>query len=233
MKKNLLSISIILLANFPSFSIAGIQIDNNKFIYIENANNRKIEIKNTSDQEYIIKSSVKQINNDNKEESPFIISPPLFKLNANETFFLDVIKIDDIEVKDKESLYKINIKSIPIINNEIKDNNILHVSLNLIYNLIYRPDTLDKKHHEMYKDIVFIKDKKGKLRIANPTPYYITLTQVESNNTAFINKKKALSPFSHYDTGIEVNNNDLINYSVKNEHDVIINYPSKEIVHEK
>lgn len=62
MKKNLLSISIILLANFPSFSIAGIQIDNNKFIYVENANNRKIEIKNTSDQEYIIKSSVKQIN---------------------------------------------------------------------------------------------------------------------------------------------------------------------------
>lgn len=230
-KHSILVISLSFLF-FPFFSFSGIQLNNNKFIYIENTKNERIEIKNTSDKEYFIQSIVTQSNIDNKEPAPFIISPPLFKLGANETFFLDIIKIDDINVKEKESLYKINIKSVPIIKNKEEKENLLHVSLNMIYNLFYRPSKLSNKEKN-YSNIVFSKNKNGYLIIKNPTPYYITLTSVKNNNINFIENSKIISPFKEYNTKIKLSPSSTINYSIKNEFENIIEMPSKEVIYEE
>ncbi|MEQ4922017.1 fimbrial biogenesis chaperone [Proteus hauseri] len=230
MKKITLSLMIISLVSIIPVCQSGIQINKNKFIYIEKNNNEKIEIKNNSDDAYFIQSSVKLANTENDDVSPFMISPPIFKLSANETFFLDIIKIDDITDNEKESLYKINIKSIPIVNG--KNENILHISLNMIYNLIYRPKSLEPIADDLYYKVDILRNNDNELIIHNPTPYYLTITSIKNKDKVIFDKTKRLPPFGKYNTKTKIRDINTLSYSIKNEHEVIIDAPSKKIINE-
>ncbi|WP_337226297.1 molecular chaperone, partial [Proteus terrae] len=97
------------------------------------------------------------------------ISPSLIKLAPNEKFTLKIIKMDDIKEINQESVYRVNIKLVPVMDNEMVDKNILLISLNSIYNLFYTPKNISNKDNN--KDISFSINADGYIKINNPTPY--------------------------------------------------------------
>ncbi|SUC00965.1 fimbrial biogenesis chaperone [Proteus penneri] len=189
---------IYIISFFLTFSsYASIQISQDEFFYKEQDKEILFDIKNKNEQNtYIVHSWVSHYKKENSAETPFIISPSLIKLAPNEKFTLKIIKMGDIKEINQESVYRVNIKLVPVIDNEMIDKNILLIFLNSIYNLFYTPKNIINKDNN--KDIEFFINDDDSIRINNPTPYFITIKETTINNINILDKIITISPFKYY-----------------------------------
>ncbi|WP_369688223.1 fimbria/pilus periplasmic chaperone [Proteus vulgaris] len=74
-------------------------MNKDKFIFIESNNQEIIEIKNNTNSDYFIQSWISYYDENNDDELPFMITPPLFKIEKDENYSLKIFKIDEIEKK--------------------------------------------------------------------------------------------------------------------------------------
>lgn len=84
---------------FPIYGYSAIEINKNRFIFIESQNQEVIEIKNKTDNNYFIQSWISHYNENNDDELPFIITPPLFKIEKDENYSLKIFRLSEIEKK--------------------------------------------------------------------------------------------------------------------------------------
>ncbi|HEJ9411514.1 TPA: molecular chaperone [Proteus mirabilis] len=220
---------------FTFSSYAAIQINKDRFFYKEQDKEILFDIKNKSEKEsYIIQSWVSHYNKEDNSEAPFIISPSLIKLAPDENFTLKIIKTDDIKETNKESVYRVNIKLVPIIDDEMADKNMILISLNSIYNLFYTPKSIINKNHN--KDINFFINNENFIKINNPTPYFITIAEAKIDDIDILNKRITLSPFKNYsikDKKITKNIKDKkVHWKRVDEYEQTIIETPKEIVYE-
>lgn len=227
-KTAILSLFIIL----PTYSYASIEINKDKFIFIESKNLEIIEIKNNTTNDYFIQSWISHYDESNETELPFMITPPLFKIEKDENYSLKIFKTDEIEKKDREILYRINIKRIPLLSNSDENKNLLHISMNSVYNLIYRPVSIEKDAKDAYKRIEFLKNKNNEFIVNNPTPYFITLLNVNSEDVVLIEKSKTIPPFKKYNTKKTIKKDGLIKWKTIDQYGVEINATNKVIINE-
>ncbi len=220
---------------FTFSSYAAIQINKNRFFYKEQDKEILFDIKNKSEKEsYIIQSWVSHYNKEDNSEAPFIISPSLIKLAPDENFTLKIIKTDDIKETNKESVYRVNIKLVPVIDDDVADKNLILISLNSIYNLFYTPKSIINKNHN--KDINFSINNENLIKINNPTPYFITIAEAKIDDIDILNKRITLSPFKNYsikDKKITKNIKDKkVHWKRVDEYEQTIIETPKEIVYE-
>lgn len=227
-KTAILSLFIIL----STYSYASIEINKDKFIFIESKNQEIIEIKNNTTNDYFIQSWISHYDESNETELPFMITPPLFKIEKDENYSLKIFKTDEIEKKDRETLYRINIKRIPLLSNSDENKNLLHISMNSVYNLIYRPISIEKGVKDAYKKIEFLKNKNNEFIVNNPTPYFITLLNVNSEGVVLIEKSKTIPPFKKYNTKKIIKKDGLIKWKTIDQYGVEINATNKAIINE-
>lgn len=218
---------------FPtSYSQSSIEINKDKFIFIESVNQEIIEINNKENNDYFIQSWVTHYDKENSNEIPFMVTPPLFKIEKDETFSLKIFKKDEIKEIDRETLYRINIKRIPILLNSDNNKNMLHVSINSVYNLIYRPISIEKDAKDAYKKIEFLKNKNNEFIINNPTPYFIALSSVYFNRMLIVNESKTIPPFKKYNTKKIISENGYVKWKIFNQHGVAIEVADKEVIND-
>ncbi|QEZ92322.1 molecular chaperone [Proteus sp. CD3] len=217
---------------FPIYGHTSIEINKDKFIFIESKNQEVIEIKNNTNSDYFIQSWISHYDESNNTDLPFMITPPLFKIEKDETYFLKIFKTEEIEKKEQETLYKINIKRIPSLSDSDDNTNLLHISMNSIYNLIYRPISIEKNAVDAYKKIEFLKNKNDEFIVNNPTPYFITLLKVNSDGVVFIEKSKTIPPFKKYNTKKIIKKQGLIKWKTIDQYGVEINTTDKAIINE-
>ncbi|MBG3090126.1 fimbrial biogenesis chaperone [Proteus terrae] len=217
---------------FPTYSQSSIEINKDKFIFIESINQEIIEIKNKTDNDYFIQSWITHYDKENSNEIPFMVTPPLFKIEKDENFSLKIFKIDKIKEEDRESLYRINIKRIPILLNSDSNKNMLHVSVNSVYNLIYRPVSIEKDAKDAYKKIEFLKNKNNEFIINNPTPYFITLSSISYDDILTITESKTLPPFKKYNTKKEISGNGIVKWKIFNQYGIETEAVDKEVIND-
>lgn len=222
---------------FVSSSYASIQVSKDKFFYKESDKEIFFNIKNKdNNKKYIIQSWVTNYNKEDKRETPFIITPSLIKLMPNEKFTLKIIKIDDVKEVNQESVYRVNIKIVPIADDKIIDKNILLVSLNSIYNLIYTPKNILKKPFKN-NEIEFFTDKQGLIKVKNPTPYFITIKKITIDSIDILKNTITIPPFKAYK--IEKNKkiinikNKSVHWETINEYGERVAGTPKEIINEQ
>lgn len=217
---------------FPIYGYSAIEINKNRFIFIESQNQEVIEIKNKTDNNYFIQSWISHYNENNDDELPFIITPPLIKIEKDENYSLKIFRLGEIEKKDRETLYRINIKRIPLLSNSDGNENLLHISMNSVYNLIYRPISIEKNAKTSYEKIEFLKNKNNELIINNPTPYFITLLKISLNEVLLNNKSKTIPPFTKHNTRNVIKESGLIKWKTIDQFGVEINATEKAIINE-
>ncbi|MBQ0215672.1 molecular chaperone, partial [Proteus vulgaris] len=215
-----------------TYSQSSIEINKDKFIFIDSKNQEIVEINNKTNNDYFIQSRITHYNKENNTELPFMVTPPLFKIEKNESFSLKIFKIDEIKEKDRETLYKINIKRIPILSGTDNNKNMLHISINSVYNLIYRPASIEKNATNAYEKITFLKNKNNEFIINNPTPYFITLSSISFNETLIIDGSKTIPPFKKYNTKKEISENGIVKWKTLNQYGVEIEAVDKEIIND-
>lgn len=190
MKYNVYILFIIILCS-TFFTQANVIYSGTRFIYNEDDNDIIINIKNkNSATDYLIQSWITKDEND--KNTPFMITPPLFKLNKEQSAILRIAKITSIAQTDRESLFYINSKAIPIAESK---NNSIHISIKSVFKLFYRPHGLTETVEEATKKIIFSINNKKEMIIKNNSEYYFTIINIFSNGE----KKEIsvmLSPFS-------------------------------------
>lgn len=175
-------------------SQAGIIIGSTRVIYDGDKKETTISIRNPDKSPYLIQSWLDDEHNTalSKGALPFIITPPLFRLNGDSENALRIVKIGHLP-DNKESVYWLNIKSIPA--SDPNSKNELHISVNSRIKLFYRPASLSSQAASVaYKKMTFQLNG-NVLHAKNPTPFYLSLSELEVNGVAITNLGM-VAPFS-------------------------------------
>lgn len=174
---------IVLSLMAASASAGGIGLNKSRIIFSAGEKNQTVDINNGSDKPYLVQASVLQSPEGQPAES-FIVTPPLFRLNANSDYSVRIIPKDiSLLSEDEESIFYLKIRAIPALNTDTGS----HPGADLVFvtsvviKLHYRPAELPVPDQSVFEKTTLIKNKQG-WNIYNPTPYYLTVTNLTVNH---------------------------------------------------
>ncbi|MEG7511083.1 molecular chaperone [Serratia marcescens] len=161
---------------FFSTAQAGVVVGGTRVIFNGEKKEASISVDNPDNEPYLIQSWL-----DNQQSGldkiAFIITPPLFRLDGHQENMLRIVRVGDDLPKDKESLYWMNIKSIPSTEHTGKSNT-LQIAVKTRLKLIYRPAALLKQVPEDVTQRLTWQRVGKELKLTNPTPYYMNFHYV-------------------------------------------------------
>lgn len=203
-KKQIIFTSL-LLSLMSSSAFAGVILGATRVVYESDQEEATLTLTNTRQKDAFLVQSWVSGDVNKITKTPFIITPPLFKLGAAKKNILRIVNVDGGLPDDRESLFWINVKPIPASDSE--NRNELQLIVKSTLKLIYRPAALHEQAESAYKNLVFTRNDKG-LDIYNPGAVYISLNSLDING-----KKESdvslLPPFSHVTVnthGVKANN---------------------------
>jgi fimbrial chaperone protein len=158
---------------------AGVIVGGTRVIYDGAKKEMSLSVENPDKIEYLIQSWVENIEGNNSK-APFVITPPLFRLDSGQKNILRIVGTGNLPA-DHESLFWLNIKSIPSVE---KRDNTLQLAIKTRIKLIYRPEALKGVSPEEVTDKLVWKKQGNKLLVNNPTAYYMNFSTVTINGTA-------------------------------------------------
>ena len=183
-----------------NISYAGVIISGTRVIYNEGNKNVSINVKNPDKMPYLIQSWIDDF--EEKKQSKFTITPPLFRLNPDKENTLRIFLTEEGLPSDQESLFWLNIKTIPATE---KTENSLQIAFKTQMKLIYRPKSLkDVNFEEEQKKLSWSKER-GKVIVYNPTPYFMNFQTIKFNGK-LVDDVSYAKPFSTKSFDINDNN---------------------------
>lgn len=117
-----------------------------------------------------------------KVDVPFLITPPLFRMDAHKGQSLRIVYTHEALPADRESLFWLNVLEVPPKpTGERANENMLQLAVRSRIKLFYRPADLGVDPAKAPQQLTFkvVADGQGHvLQVTNPTPYYITFNEV-------------------------------------------------------
>lgn len=127
---------------------------------------------------------------------PFVITPPIFRMDPKKAQTLRVMYSGDAVPQDRESVYWLNVLDIPPKATAVQNVNSLQFAYRTRIKIFVRPGGLPGKPEEapaqLSWKITVSPDGDGQvLNVSNPTPYYVSFSEVsvESAGHIFKNEK--------------------------------------------
>ncbi|HET6632071.1 MAG TPA: molecular chaperone [Rhodanobacteraceae bacterium] len=114
--------------------------------------------------------------------SPFLITPPLFRMNAHKDQSLRILftSAETPLASDRESLFWLNVLEIPPKPKNAAGKNLLQFAIRSRLKLFYRPANLKGDVRKAPETLTWtaVRDASGvALAVHNPSPYYITISE--------------------------------------------------------
>ena len=157
---------------------ASVVLGGTRIIYPSNKAEVQIALKNKDPHtRYLVQSWVSYANN---AKAPFVITPPVYKLQENRQTLLHVIFTGDKKSlpSDRESLFLANVKSVSALSPELKEKNTLQFAMKTRLKLFWRPSQL-KEADALVADEKITFRRQGDTLIANnPTPFYVSFGEL-------------------------------------------------------
>ena len=155
---------------------AGVVVGGTRLIYDGGKKEASLSVSNPDTKSYLIQTWVEPAGT-GAEKAPFMVTPPLFRLDSGQQNVLRVVQAGSTLSSDKESLYWMNIKSIPA--TEKNDSaNTLQIAVKTRIKLIYRPQSLTEQP-EKFTDKLTWQRSGNSVTVTNPTPYYMNFSSVK------------------------------------------------------
>jgi P pilus assembly chaperone PapD len=119
-----------------------------------------------------------------KVHTPFLITPPLFRMDPNRDQSLRILFTHSEQPlpADRESVFWLNVLEIPPKPSgpQFADKNYMQMAIRSRLKLFYRPAALASDPAKAPGELSF-KAGSGALVVHNPTPYYVTIGQITVN----------------------------------------------------
>ncbi|MDG1644997.1 adenylyl cyclase [Klebsiella huaxiensis] len=182
-KKAATGLVAVALGLLPLTAVAegGISIQGTRIIYPAGAKQTTVNLSNSSKTDtFLVQSWVE--NADGKKSPDFVVTPPLYVSKPENGNTLRLMYTGGPLPQDRETLYYFIAKAIPSVSREATEgkNSLILASANRI-KLFVRPAGLKPALAEAPEMLTFRKSG-GQLEISNPSPYYLTLTDVKAGS---------------------------------------------------
>lgn len=196
--------SFLMLVLLPIASFSNVIVSGTRIIYPAEQKEVNINLSNVGTKPSLVQVWIEDEKAETNKPIPFVLTPPLSRIDANKKQTLRLIYTKEPLPKDRESLFYFHLLDIPPKpkSNEISSENYLQISLTSRLKLFFRPANL-KPHIDEAPKKLQVKLQKEQLAIHNPTPYYITITQIylltnkHDKNPFAINGTTMIKPFDN------------------------------------
>lgn len=180
MKKSLLLSLFIIFLLSSCFGYANVIITGTRVIYPSNAKSITVKLTNEGESPSLVQSWIENGEVDDKKNNkkiPFLLTPPLVRIDPDNGQELRVFFTGERELSDKmEHLFWLNILDIPP-KSKSPTGNQLSLAVNSKLKLFYRPSSLPAPTETEFKKVLFSFENNTFL-VSNPTPYYMSLISV-------------------------------------------------------
>lgn len=157
---------------------AGIVIHGTRMIYPSDAKSIDVGLSNPDSLPALAQSWIEHGDTDNQSKIPFIITPPLTRVEAGTEQSLRVRHTGEPLAKDRESLFYLNILDVPPKPKNLEaESSYLQVTILSRLKFFYRPTNLPYSVDKAYDKVIWTLNGK-ELTFNNPTPYYISYAGV-------------------------------------------------------
>lgn len=167
-----------------NFAYAGVIVGGTRVVYDGGKREASLSVKNPDEIPYLIQAWTDADGpvgeNKGAQKPPFVVTPPLFRLDAGNENMLRIIRTGGSLPEDRESVYWMNVKSIPA--STKSDKNVLQISVKTRIKLFYRPDSIKAPVQDDYKMVTFHRAG-NQIQVTNPTPYYLSFFAMKVGNT--------------------------------------------------
>lgn len=160
----------------------GISLSRTRVVLTSTDKAQSITIKNHGQRTYLVKSAIAATPG-GQEPVPFIVTPPLFRLEANSQNTLRILR-QDIQglAKDRESVFYLSAIMVPSsekpdISEADSMSARVSVGVQNIIKLFYRPAGLLMTPAQAEKALIFTQHS-HQVQVRNPTPYYLTFAHL-------------------------------------------------------
>lgn len=173
-------------AGFAARAEAGVALGATRVIYPAGQKQVQLAVTNNDDNStYLIQSWVE--NADGQKDGRFVITPPLFAMQGKKENTLRIIDATNDKLpQDRESLFWMNVKAIPSMDKSKLSDNTLQLAIISRIKLYYRPAKLAMPPEQAAEKLTFRRDA-GTLTLINPTPYYLTVTDLNAGTRVLEN----------------------------------------------
>ncbi|UHM93647.1 fimbrial biogenesis chaperone [Rahnella victoriana] len=204
----LLSSVVLLGAN----AYAGVVVGGTRVVYDGSKRETSLSVKNPDTIPYLIQAWADSAGptgeNKGAAKPPFIITPPLFRLDAGKENMVRIVRAGGDLPADRESVFWMNTKSIPA--SKHSDKNVLQISIKTRIKLFYRPAGLKAPTVDDYQKVSFSRAG-AKLDVTNPTPYYLSFSSLKAGSTDIDTTNVMVPPKGHAEYSLpgSVNGNNI------------------------
>ncbi|MDM2932570.1 molecular chaperone [Citrobacter sp. Cu233] len=157
-----------------SSASASVSLMGTRVIYDGAKKEASVQLENPDKTPYLVQSWVNMPDGAKDKKAPFVITPPLFRLDPQQKNVLRIILTSPLP-EDKESLFWLNVKGIP--GGPTGDNSI-QIAVNTVVKLIYRPKSLGHSIPTDHKDQLTWQRSGIQLQVSNASPYYINFGRI-------------------------------------------------------
>lgn len=155
----------------------GVTVGGTRLIYDGGKKEASLSVTNSDTNPYLIQSWA-ETQSGGTEKAPFIVTPPLYRLEGNQQNVMRIVRTGGNLPEDRESLYWLNVKSIPAVGGNKDSANTLQIAVKTRIKLIYRPAGL-KGVPEDVADKLTWSQSGQRLTVTNPTPFVMNFQQVK------------------------------------------------------
>ncbi|EFJ5374882.1 fimbria/pilus periplasmic chaperone [Escherichia coli] len=164
-----------------------------------------------------------------KDKASFIVTPPLFRLDAHQSSRLRIIRTGGVFPEDRETLQWICVKGIPpkeddkwagSKNGDNKKSSSISLQVQFIVNscikLFVRPTAVKGYPDDVAGSVEWNKID-NKLTAYNPTPFYINLAELSVGDKK-MNVRNYISPYSSYEYDFPVGASGKVRWKIITDH---------------
>ncbi|HIB6813836.1 TPA: fimbria/pilus periplasmic chaperone [Escherichia coli] len=179
---DLSSAVVLLFACHSTVANAAVALGATRVIYPANQKQVLLPVTNNDPASvYLIQSWIE--NAGDQKDTQFVITPPLFSMQGKKENTLRIINATNHQLPgDRESLFWVNVKAIPAMEKDQKNENTLQLAIISRIKMFYRPTNLAMAPEEAPAMLRFRRSG-SKLTLINPTPYFITVTNMKAGNS--------------------------------------------------
>lgn len=157
---------------FCATAQAGIVMGGTRVIYQEGKREAAIPVTNMdTNVPYLVQSWVENIAADDKRPVPFVVTPPLFRLDPEQENVLRISFTGGTLPTDRESVFWLCVKNIAPTQKD--ETNKLQINVKSKFKIFYRPKGLAGDASDAWQQLKFTQNG-NQLVAQNPTPYHVS-----------------------------------------------------------
>ncbi len=172
---------------------AGVQVGRTRIIFDANKKEVALALTNTDEQLPWLIQSWTDIG-DEKTRGPFIVTPPLFRLDGKKEQSLRITWNGTPLPEDKESLFYMNVRTIPATAKEDESKNMLRLIYKTRIKLFWRPKKISGTPAESCEKLQFSRSG-NVLKVTNKNAFYTVFDSLHLGAVA-LKQADMVAPFS-------------------------------------